>query len=135
MNDDRQRDRRQKGMDWVAAIAGVLLLISLGFELLAHQFFGRTSIEMLLLALYLGFWLYVVGLAFLLVLVVQWLLTWDRLSIGGSGFFCSTQTAPVDQPVQQGTQFHAMDTVLVGPSPRSIANHEEDPPNQLPKAS
>ncbi len=134
MNGDIQRDRRQRRMDRVAAIAGLLLLISLGLELQAHQFFGRTSIEMLLLALYLGFWSYVVGLVFLLVLVVQWLLTWDHLGIGRSGSFHSTQTVPVDQHVQQGIQFQAMNRVLVGPSPRFIVSQEKELPNRLPKA-
>lgn len=81
---------------------------------------------MLLLALYLGFWLYLVGLAFLLVLVVQWLRS--RISR-------PTQIVLVYQPVQQGTRFRAVDTALIGLSPKLIATQEEDLPKQLPKAS
>ena len=58
------------------------LLISLGLELLARQVFGETDVSMLLSALSLGFWGFVLSTTSLLLLVIRWLIL---LAKGWSG--------------------------------------------------
>lgn len=81
---DRMHTRTQgngtiQGDGWLVGIVGGLLLLSLGFELLAHQVFGQTDVATLLWALYLGFWSYVLGVAGFLVLAIRWLVAWRRV--------------------------------------------------------
>lgn len=64
---------------WLAGTVGLLLLISAGLELLAHQVFGQTDVDTLLWALSLGFWTYVLGFAGFLILSVRWLVDWWRV--------------------------------------------------------
>lgn len=79
MNTKTQGDRTRQGTEWLAGIVGGLLLISLGFELLAHQVFGQTDVATLLWALYLGFWSSVLGVTGFLVLAIRWLVAWRRV--------------------------------------------------------
>jgi hypothetical protein len=62
-------------MNWPAGAVGGLLLIGIGLELLAHQTFGQTDVATLLLALYLGFWFSVLGIAGFVILSVAWLVS------------------------------------------------------------
>lgn len=64
---------------WPVSTVGLLLLISAGLELLAHQVFGQTDVDTLLWALSLGFWTYVLGFAGFLILSVRWLVDWWRV--------------------------------------------------------
>ena len=94
-------------MDWVAAIAGALLFLSIGLELLAHQFFGRTSLATLLLAIYLSFWSFVLGVAFVVVLALRWLLLmWRRLRAARVSLrqdsLAGLQQWPLEQPERPG---------------------------------
>jgi len=71
-------NRRVRHIGWPTAIVGGLLLISLGLELLARQVFGQTDVGTLLWALYLGFWGFVLSTTGLLLLVIRWLILWQR---------------------------------------------------------
>ncbi len=79
MNAHTQGDGRIQGIGWLAGTVGVLLLISTGLELIAHQVFGQTDVDTLLWALYLGFWTYVLGIAGFLIVSVRWLVDWRRV--------------------------------------------------------
>lgn len=69
------------GMGWVAGGASLLLLVSAGFSLFAQQAPGWISVAAMLLALYLAFWSYVLGIVGLLFLSVRWLVGWRRLRV------------------------------------------------------
>jgi hypothetical protein len=66
-----------KGMGWIFAGAGTLLLISAGLEFFVRQTVEQTSLPTILELLYLAFWSYVAGVVLLIVaplwLVVSWL--------------------------------------------------------------
>jgi len=79
MNTKMRENARIQHIGWSTGIVGGLLLISLGFELLAHQVFGQTDLGTLLWALYLGFWSFALGTIGLLLLAVQWLVEWRRI--------------------------------------------------------
>jgi hypothetical protein len=72
-------DGGNRAIGWLAGSVGVLLLFSLGLELLAHQIFGQTDVATLLLALYLAFWSSVLGITGFLVLSIKWFIESRRL--------------------------------------------------------
>jgi hypothetical protein len=74
-----ERDGGVRITGWLLSTVGLLLLISAGLELLAHQVFGQTDVDTLLWALSLGFWTYVLGFAGFLILSVRWLVDWWRV--------------------------------------------------------
>ena len=79
-----QRDKSEKEfhrIGWLAVAVGGLLFISLGLELLAHQAFGQTDVATFLLALYLAFWSFALGIAGFLVLSIRWLAEWGPLGM------------------------------------------------------
>lgn len=78
MNSQAQGEGGIPKLGWLAGTVGGLLLVSAGLELLAHQMFGQTDVDTLLWALYVGFWIYVLGVASMLVLSVRWLAEWRR---------------------------------------------------------
>jgi hypothetical protein len=77
----KERDGGVRITGWPVSTVGLLLLISAGLELLAHQVFGQTDVDTLLWALSLGFWTYVLGFAGFLILSVQWLVDWRRVGV------------------------------------------------------
>lgn len=79
MNSKIQGDGRIQHIGWLTGLVGGLLLISLGFELLARQVFGHTDVGTLLWALYLGFWSFVLGATGFLLFAVQWLVEGRRV--------------------------------------------------------
>ncbi len=68
-----------QGIGWVVGSASLLLLISAGLELFVQQTLGHNSVATVILALYLAFWSYVLGLGVLLILSVRWLVEWRRV--------------------------------------------------------
>lgn len=125
-------------MNWLVVGAGAVLLISAGLELLAHQFFGQTSMATLLLAVYLGFWSFVLGIIFVFVLALRGLLAWWRLRAAGETVRRDSVSGPGTrsfvEPGQQAARSVAPDAVLIGPSSRAATGSNEDIPSRLPKA-
>ncbi len=81
MNSKTRGDDVFQGMGWVAGSTSALLFISDGLALLAQQAHEQVSVTILLLALYLAPWLYVLGLVGLLFLSVWWLVGWLRVLV------------------------------------------------------
>ena len=138
MNRATQRDAASNGTNWVAASAAALLLVSAGLELLAHQFFGQTSMATLLLAVYLGFWSFVLGIIFVFVLALRGLLAWWRLRAAGETVHRDSVSGPGTrsfvEPGQQAARLVAPDAVLIGPCSRAATGSNDDIPSWLPKA-
>ena len=106
--DGKERDRRIRRIGWPAGTVGALLLISAGLELLAHQVFGQTDMDMLLWALSLGFWTYLLGFAGVLILSVRWLVDEWR---GGA-----SRTAMNPSPLTESKRRRLKESELEGPS-------------------
>lgn len=71
-----------KGMGWFVGSVSLLLLISAGgLEFFARHVLGQANVATLLLALFLAFWSYVLGIAGLLFLSVWWLVGWLRVGV------------------------------------------------------
>lgn len=79
MNTQTQDNGGIRGTGWLAGVVGMLLLTSVGLELLVHQVFGQTDVDTLLWALFLSFWTCILGLAGFLVVSLQWFLDWRRI--------------------------------------------------------
>ena len=76
MNSKTQGNAVFQGIGWVVGSASLLLLISAGLELFVQETFGHSSVGTVILALFLAFWSYVLGLSVLLFLSVRWLVEW-----------------------------------------------------------
>ncbi|MDF0668480.1 MAG: hypothetical protein P0119_20720 [Nitrospira sp.] len=74
-----QGDGRIQHIGWPTGIVGLLLFLSLGLELLAHQVFGKTDLGTLLWALYLDAWSFVLGTLGFLLLAVRWFVEWRHI--------------------------------------------------------
>jgi len=74
-NSQSHHVKRARVIGWPAGTVGALLLIGLGLELAAHQMFGQTDVATFLLAVYLGFWFSVLGIAGFLALSIAWLVS------------------------------------------------------------
>jgi hypothetical protein len=68
-------------MGWVVGGAGLLLLLSAALELFVQQTLGHHSVATVILAHYLAFWSYALGLGGLLVFAVWWLVEWGRARV------------------------------------------------------
>jgi hypothetical protein len=79
MNSKTQGNAVFQWMGWVAGIASLLLLISVGLELFVQQTLGYSSAGTVILALFLAFWSYVLGLGVLLFLAMWCLVEWRRV--------------------------------------------------------
>ena len=79
MNSKTRGNSVFQGMGWVVGSVSLLLLISAGLELFVQQTLGHNSVATIILALFLAFWSYVLGLVGLLFLSVRWLVSWRRL--------------------------------------------------------
>jgi len=56
----------------------MLFLFSAGLQLFTHYASGRASVASMLLAVFLAFWSYVLGIAGLLFISVRWIRQWLR---------------------------------------------------------
>ena len=63
---------------WVVGGASLLLFLSADLELFVQQTLGHHSVATVILAHYLAFWSYVLGLGVLLFFAVWWLVEWGR---------------------------------------------------------
>jgi len=79
MNSKTRENGEFQRTGWVVVGASLVLLISAGLELFVQQTLGHSSVATVLLALYLAFWSYVLGLGVLLILSVRWLVEWRRV--------------------------------------------------------
>jgi hypothetical protein len=59
--------------EWLAGMAGMMLLLSVGLEVYAEQTHGQASIATLLLTLYAASWAFVMSLICLAVVSAWWL--------------------------------------------------------------
>ncbi|HEX2055920.1 MAG TPA: hypothetical protein VHF07_05475 [Nitrospiraceae bacterium] len=84
-NSQSHHVKRARVIGWPAGTVGGLLLVGLGLELAAHQMFGQTDVATLLLAVYLGFWFSVLGIAGFLVLSTAWLVRRPPVRADGVG--------------------------------------------------
>jgi hypothetical protein len=109
MNSKTQGNAVFQGIGWVVGIASLLLLISAGLELFVQQTLGHNSVATVLLALFLGFWSYVLGLGLLLFLSVWWLWKWRSLRIQQAVMRehppAEPSRRPVENPVLADPQF------------------------------
>lgn len=71
-----QRNGRFQGIRWVAGNVSLLLLLTAGLQLFAHQTLRHSSAATIILALVLATWSYVLGLGLVLFLSVGWLIEW-----------------------------------------------------------
>ena len=71
-----QRNGRFQGIRWVAGNVSLLLLLTAGLQLFAHQTLMHSSAATIILALVLATWSYVLGLGLVLFLSVGWLIEW-----------------------------------------------------------
>lgn len=66
-------------MEWVLGSAGIFFVSSAGLRLFAQHATGRSGMGTVLLALYLAFWSYVLGIVCLVYLSVRWVQWWLRM--------------------------------------------------------
>ena len=89
-----QRNGRFQGMRWVAGNACLLLLVSAGLQLFAHQTLGYSSAATIILALVLATWSYVLGLGLVLFLSVGWPIEWLHLRVKRAAMNASQAVLP-----------------------------------------
>src|SRR2546422_9174781 len=65
MNSKTRENGAFQRTGWVVGSASLLLLISAGLELFVQQTLGHSSVGTVILALFLAFWSYVLGLGLL----------------------------------------------------------------------
>lgn len=78
MNRTTQENGVFQGKGWLAGGASTLLIIGAGLELFAQHADEQVSVAAMLLALYLSFWSYVLGIGGLLFFSACWLVEWRR---------------------------------------------------------
>jgi hypothetical protein len=128
MNIKTQGNRGIGGMGWVAGGVSALLLISDGVALMAQQAHEQVSATILLMALYLAPWFYVLGLVGLLSLSVWWLVGWLRGRVKAAAV--SRYSAPeprrrhLKRPEREGIQFLQQGVAPVDPS-RSCRENDD----------
>jgi hypothetical protein len=136
MNSKSRGDDVFQGMGWVAGSTSALLLISDGLALLAQQAHDQVSVTILLLALYLAPWLYVLGLVGLLFLSVWWLVGWLRVLVkpGAVSRYSSAEprSPHLERPEREGLQFLQQGVTPVVPSRSSM---DSDDRKELPGQS
>jgi hypothetical protein len=86
---------------WDVGGASLLLLFSVGLELLVRQTLGYHSVATVILAHYLAFWSYVLGLGVLLFFAVWWLVEWGRARVKQAAMSSDASTGPRRQHLGQ----------------------------------
>lgn len=81
MNSKTRGNGPFQGMGWVVVSVSMLLIISAALELFAQQALERASLATVVLALFLAFWSYILGVACLLFVSVRWLVGWRRVHV------------------------------------------------------
>jgi hypothetical protein len=89
------------GMGWDVGGASLLLFFSVGLELLVRQTLGYHSVATVILAHYLAFWSYVLGLGVLLFFAVWWFVEWGRARVKQAAMSSDASTGPRSQHLEQ----------------------------------
>jgi hypothetical protein len=139
MNNKTQGNAVFQGMGWVAGIASLLLLISAGLELFVQQTLGHSSVATVLLALFLGFWSYVLGLGLLLFLSVRWLVRWRRVRVTRAATSRYAPAAPrsrrLEKPELESPISFQQGVAPVVPSRSPKESVDENEPNNLTRVA
>ena len=120
MNSKIRGNRMFQEMGWVGLGAVALLLLSAGLEFFAQHANTGTSLAGVLLALFLAFWSYVLGLVGLFFLSMRWLAGWrggqvTRVALSQNSSAERRSRSP-ETPEQEGLQFLQQDVDPVDPS-------------------
>ena len=98
-------------MGWVAGGAGLLLLLGADLELFVQQTLGHHSVATVILAHYLAFWSYLIGLVVLLFFAVWWLVEWGRARVKQAAMSSDVSAGPrsrhLQQPIPSMRTFHS----------------------------
>jgi hypothetical protein len=86
---------------WVVGGASPLLLFSAGLELLVRQTLGYHSVATVILAHYLAFWSYVLGLGVLLFFAVWWLVEGGRARVKQAAMSSDASAGPRSQHLEK----------------------------------
>jgi hypothetical protein len=139
MNSKTRGDDVIQGMGWVAGSASALLLISDGLALLAQQAHEQVSVTILLLALYLAPWLYVLGLVGLLFFSVWWLVGWLRVLVKQAAVNRYSSAEPRSRHLEslelEGPQFLQQGVTPVVPSGSSRDSDDRNKATSLTRVA
>jgi len=120
MNSKTQGNAVFQGIGWVVGSASLLLLISAGLELFVQQTLGHNSVAIVILALLLALWSYVLGLGILLVLAVWCLVAWRRVWVKRAAMSSDSSAGPrsrhLEQPELRDPQYIQQGVAPVVPS-------------------
>jgi hypothetical protein len=124
MNSKTRENGEFQWTGWVVGGASLLLLLSDGLELFVQQTLGHYSMATFILALFLAFWSYVLGLGVLLFLSVRCLVNWRRMRLTRTTM--SRRSEGLEEPGPEGSQFLEHDDVspIV---PSRLSRHSDDP--------
>jgi hypothetical protein len=96
---------------WVVGGAGLLLFLSADLELFVQQTLGHRSVATVILAHYLAFWSYVLGLGVLLFFAVWWLVEWGRARVTQAAMSrdapAGQRSQPLEKPESREPQHHS----------------------------
>lgn len=135
MSDKTRENGGFQRMGWVVGSVSLLLLISAGgLELFAQQTLGQASVATLLLALFLAFWSYVLGIAGLLFLSVWWLVGWLRVKPAAMNRYAPAElrSRRLEEPEPANPQFLQQG---VAPVEHNRSSRESDDRNKATSPS
>lgn len=139
MNSKTQGNTVFQGMGWVAGIASLLLLIGAGLELFVQQTLGHSSVATVLLALFLAFWSYALGLGLLLFLSVRWLVRWWLVRVTRAAVSRDAPVTPrsrrLEKPELEGALSFRQGVAPVVPSRSPKESVDENEPNNLTRVA
>jgi hypothetical protein len=96
---------------WVVGGASLLLLLSADLELFIQETLGHHSVATVILAHYLAFWSYVLGLGILLFFAVRWLGEWGRTrvkqAVMSSDASAGERSQHLEKPESREPQHHS----------------------------
>jgi hypothetical protein len=132
-----------QGMEWATGSVSVLLILSAGLTLLAQQTLGKDNSEVsaaaLLLALYLGSWLFVLGIVGLVLLSVWWLVGWQHVRATRAAVSryspAELMRRHLEKPEQEDSLSFRQSVVPVVPSRSPKGSVDENEPNSLTKVA
>lgn len=100
MNNKTRENGEFQRTGWVVGSASLLFLLSAGLELFAQQTLMHNSMATVILALYLAFWSYVLGLGVLLVLAMWCLVQWRRVGVNRAAISSDSSAGPRSQHLE-----------------------------------
>ena len=94
------KNRKFSRTGWVVGGASLLLFLSADLELFVQQTLGHNSVATVILAHYLAFWSYVLGLGLLLFFAVWWLVEWGRARVKQATMSSDVSAGPRSQHLE-----------------------------------